>query len=285
MLPGPGRRASGRRRTLPLRPWRVLLASRCRRDLGGALDWSRAEADALFAARRLAFPLSSGLGPVLTEDVCVPKGQVPAMLAGSSAIAESAPRHIANIAHAGDGNLHPLLIVEPVTPPRSSAPRRPSTRSSPTPSSRRHSHRRHGIGLLNVRDSTRILHRRCSTCIGLSSVPSTPRDPQSRKDLRSVHTSAPMTAQGGDALAAEFVDARLAFGGRTAEIALRETVTVASLREVAHTSLPLDGELVERQPDVSFKLQLVPREDGFDSRIRSVHQGRIDDARRDRPHS
>jgi glycolate oxidase len=47
------------------------------------------EGDALFAARRLAYPALERLGPVITEDVCVPKE---------------------HIAHAGDGNLHPLII-------------------------------------------------------------------------------------------------------------------------------------------------------------------------------
>jgi glycolate oxidase len=71
------------------------------------------EADALFAARRLAYPALERLGPVLTEDVCVPLGQVPAMLEAISRIAERHEVLIANIAHAGDGNLHPLLITEP----------------------------------------------------------------------------------------------------------------------------------------------------------------------------
>jgi glycolate oxidase len=76
-----------------------------------AVSSDRAEADALFAARRLAYPALERLGPVLTEDVCVPIGAVPAMLAR---IEEIGARHevlIANIAHAGDGNLHPLLIT------------------------------------------------------------------------------------------------------------------------------------------------------------------------------
>ncbi|MFI7543854.1 FAD-binding oxidoreductase [Actinoplanes sp. NPDC049599] len=67
------------------------------------------EAEALFAARRLAYPAMERLGPVLTEDVCVPRSAVPAMLAS---IEEIATRHgvtIATIAHAGDGNLHPLI--------------------------------------------------------------------------------------------------------------------------------------------------------------------------------
>lgn len=71
------------------------------------------EADALFAARRLAYPAVERLGPVLTEDVCVPVTQVPAMLARIEAIGQRYDVQIANIAHAGDGNLHPLLITPP----------------------------------------------------------------------------------------------------------------------------------------------------------------------------
>ena len=40
-----------------------------------------AEAEALFEARRLVYPAFERLGPVLTEDVCVPRSRVPAMLA------------------------------------------------------------------------------------------------------------------------------------------------------------------------------------------------------------
>ncbi|WP_027935215.1 FAD-binding oxidoreductase [Amycolatopsis thermoflava] len=69
------------------------------------------EADALFEARRLAYPALERLGPVLTEDVCVPKAAVPEMLARIEAIGKKHETLIANIAHAGDGNLHPLLIT------------------------------------------------------------------------------------------------------------------------------------------------------------------------------
>lgn len=70
------------------------------------------EAEAMMAARRLAYPALERLGEVLTEDVCVPKAAVPQML---QTIAEIGTRHditIANIAHAGDGNLHPLMLIE-----------------------------------------------------------------------------------------------------------------------------------------------------------------------------
>jgi len=70
-----------------------------------------AEAEALFEARRLAYPALERLGPVLTEDVCVPRSRVPEML---EQVTEIGARHgvrIATIAHAGDGNLHPLLVT------------------------------------------------------------------------------------------------------------------------------------------------------------------------------
>ena len=71
------------------------------------------EADALFAARRLAYPALERLGPVLTEDVCVPRSALPAMLGQLEEIAARHDVTMATIAHAGDGNLHPLLITPP----------------------------------------------------------------------------------------------------------------------------------------------------------------------------
>jgi glycolate oxidase len=76
-----------------------------------ARSTDQAEADALFDARRLAYPALERLGPVLTEDVCVPKAAVPEMLARIEAIGTKHDTLIANIAHAGDGNLHPLLVT------------------------------------------------------------------------------------------------------------------------------------------------------------------------------
>ena len=95
---------------------------RCFSDSGAtwaAASTDEAEAEALFDARRLAYPAMERLGPVLTEDVCVPKRHVPEMLARIEAIGRAHQTVIANIAHAGDGNLHPLLI----TPKRDDAAR------------------------------------------------------------------------------------------------------------------------------------------------------------------
>ncbi|TNC22748.1 FAD-binding oxidoreductase [Amycolatopsis alkalitolerans] len=76
-----------------------------------AVSSDEQEAEALFDARRLAYPALERLGPVLTEDVCVPKALVPEMLARIEKTAAEHDTLIANIAHAGDGNLHPLLIT------------------------------------------------------------------------------------------------------------------------------------------------------------------------------
>jgi glycolate oxidase len=81
--------------------------------LWAARSTDDAEAEALFDARRLAYPALERLGPVLTEDVCVPRSAVPAMLARIEAIAARHGVTIATVAHAGDGNLHPLLITPP----------------------------------------------------------------------------------------------------------------------------------------------------------------------------
>ncbi len=67
------------------------------------------EAEALFEARRLVYPALERLGPALTEDICVPRSRIPDMLARIEAIAAENDLLISTIAHAGDGNLHPLI--------------------------------------------------------------------------------------------------------------------------------------------------------------------------------
>lgn len=70
-----------------------------------------AESEALFEARRLAYPALARSGPVLTEDVCVPRRHVPEMLARIAEISTTWDVPVANIAHVGDGNLHPLIRI------------------------------------------------------------------------------------------------------------------------------------------------------------------------------
>jgi glycolate oxidase len=70
------------------------------------------EAEALFQARRLAYPALEQRGDaVLTEDICLPRGQLATMLEHIERIGQRHQILIANVAHAGDGNLHPLIVT------------------------------------------------------------------------------------------------------------------------------------------------------------------------------
>ncbi|MBW0089700.1 FAD-binding protein [Pseudonocardia sp. KRD-184] len=70
------------------------------------------EAEALFDARRLAYPALEQRGmAMLTEDVCLPRGRIAEMLARIEEIGAEHDTQIATVAHAGDGNLHPLLLT------------------------------------------------------------------------------------------------------------------------------------------------------------------------------
>lgn len=69
------------------------------------------EADAMMAARRLAYPAMERKGPLLTEDIVVAKEHVPEMLRRIEQISTEIGITIACVAHAGDGNLHPLMVA------------------------------------------------------------------------------------------------------------------------------------------------------------------------------
>ncbi len=70
------------------------------------------EADALFAARRMAYPALEQLGMgMLTEDVCLPRTRMAEMLGRIEEIGRTRGVRIATVAHAGDGNLHPLMLT------------------------------------------------------------------------------------------------------------------------------------------------------------------------------
>ncbi|MCC5578726.1 FAD-binding protein [Microtetraspora sp. AC03309] len=77
-----------------------------------ALSGSPEEAAELVGVRRLAYQAKERLGQCLVEDVCVPRSVLPDMI---GAVEAAAARHdvvIATVAHAGDGNLHPVFIFE-----------------------------------------------------------------------------------------------------------------------------------------------------------------------------
>ena len=71
-----------------------------------------AEADMLRQARRAAHWALERIGEVKMEDVGVPRSRVPDMLRAIEAIAARHDVRIGTFGHAGDGNLHPDLVLE-----------------------------------------------------------------------------------------------------------------------------------------------------------------------------
>jgi glycolate oxidase len=67
------------------------------------------EGEAFAAARRAAFPAMERLGSLLLEDVGVPVPSLPTLVHGIRAIAAARDTHIVVVAHAGDGNTHPII--------------------------------------------------------------------------------------------------------------------------------------------------------------------------------
>jgi glycolate oxidase len=73
----------------------------------------QAEGEAFLAARRAAFPAMERLGTLLLEDVGVPVPKLPALVAGVERIAAHRDTRIVVVAHAGDGNTHPIISYPP----------------------------------------------------------------------------------------------------------------------------------------------------------------------------
>ncbi|MFI5911908.1 FAD-binding oxidoreductase [Dactylosporangium sp. NPDC051541] len=72
-----------------------------------------AAAAELFAARRDALPAIEAKGPVLIEDIAVPRSRLAEAVAGVAAIAAATGADVYVFAHAGDGNLHPIIRSGP----------------------------------------------------------------------------------------------------------------------------------------------------------------------------
>ena len=71
------------------------------------------EGDMLIEVRRKVWPAFEALGKaMLPEDVAVPRDRLPQLLAGITQIAERNNVMLPTIGHAGDGNMHPLLVFD-----------------------------------------------------------------------------------------------------------------------------------------------------------------------------
>jgi glycolate oxidase len=71
------------------------------------------EGDAFLAARRAAFPAMERVGTLLLEDVGVAVPELPALVHGIREIAAKRDTRIVVVAHAGDGNTHPIIAYPP----------------------------------------------------------------------------------------------------------------------------------------------------------------------------
>ena len=78
-----------------------------------AISSDAKEAAQLLEIRRLAFPAAERLGQCLVEDVVVPRSKLPEMFEQLEQIAARHEVQVLTVAHAGDGNLHPIFIFTP----------------------------------------------------------------------------------------------------------------------------------------------------------------------------
>jgi glycolate oxidase len=70
------------------------------------------EGELFVAARRAAFPAIEARGSILLEDVGAPVPRLPELLAGIAAAADRYSVEIPVVAHAGDGNTHPIVVYD-----------------------------------------------------------------------------------------------------------------------------------------------------------------------------
>jgi glycolate oxidase len=77
-----------------------------------AVSQDEAEAAQLLTVRRTAFNAIERLGACLIEDVCVPRSKLPDMFDAVERIAAQHGLAVPTVAHAGDGNLHPVFVFD-----------------------------------------------------------------------------------------------------------------------------------------------------------------------------
>jgi glycolate oxidase len=74
------------------------------------------EGEAFVQARRSVIPAVEKHGRLLLEDVGVPLPRLGDLVTGVEQIAADTGTRVAVVAHAGDGNTHPLVVVDPTDP-------------------------------------------------------------------------------------------------------------------------------------------------------------------------
>ena len=71
------------------------------------------EGEMFVQARRIAFPAIEARGSLLLEDVGAPVPLLPELLAAVAEVARKYDVEIPVVAHAGDGNTHPIIVFDP----------------------------------------------------------------------------------------------------------------------------------------------------------------------------
>lgn len=72
-----------------------------------------AEREKFWAGRKAAFPAMGRISPdYYCMDGTIPRHQLPSVLSGIRALSEEYGLPVANVFHAGDGNLHPLILFD-----------------------------------------------------------------------------------------------------------------------------------------------------------------------------
>ena len=96
-------------------------------DVERALFWK---------GRKSAFAAVGRISPdYIVQDGVIPRTVLPEVLRRIAALSESSGVRVANVFHAGDGNLHPLVLFDDAVEGRPSARRRSRARSSTSASS------------------------------------------------------------------------------------------------------------------------------------------------------
>lgn len=77
------------------------------------ISQSEEERMAFWAGRKAAFPAVGRISPdYLCMDGTIPRKELPKVLAGMRELSEKYGLRVANVFHAGDGNLHPLILYD-----------------------------------------------------------------------------------------------------------------------------------------------------------------------------
>ncbi len=97
---------------------------------------SEAERLAFWAGRKSAFPAVGRISPdYICMDGTIPRKALPQVLRGMEELSQKHGLRVANVFHAGDGNLHPLILFDATRTTSSTAPR-PSAPTSSASASR-----------------------------------------------------------------------------------------------------------------------------------------------------